>query len=126
MVADDKYRPVFAANQSYIRQMARLQEMEITARLTRKPAQAVSALTAQAEIYVPLEGVIDINKEIARLEKDLKTADTELTRAKGKLNNANFVSRAPQEVIEKEKSKAEEARIRKEGILQRLQILKEA
>ncbi len=106
--------------------MARLQEMEITARLTRKPAQAVSALTAQAEIYVPLEGVIDINKEIARLEKDLKTADTELTRAKGKLNNANFVSRAPQEVIEKEKSKAEEARIRKEGILQRLQILKEA
>lgn len=126
VVADENYRRVFAANQSYIRQMARLQEMEIAASLSQKPAQAVSALTAHAEIYVPLEGVIDIAKEVARLEKDLKNAEGELAKAVGKLNNENFVSRAPQEVIEKEKAKAEEARIRKEGILQRLQILKDA
>lgn len=126
VVNDDNYRQVFAANQSYIRQMARLKELEILTELTRKPAQAVSALTAQAEIYVPLEGVIDVNKEIARLEKDLHTAEGELAKANGKLNNENFISRAPQEVIEKERSKAEEARTRKEGILQRLQILKNA
>ena len=126
VVADDDCRQAFAANQSYIRQMARLQEMEIAAKLSQKPAQAVSALTAQTEIYVPLEGIIDVNKEIARLEKDLKAADGELAKARDKLNNANFVSRAPLEVIEKEKSKAEEAGIRKEGILQRLQILKDA
>ena len=126
VVNDDSYRQVFMANQSYIKQMARVKEMEIARELGQKPAQAVSALTSQAEIYVPLEGVIDIDKEIARLEKDLKGALDELARAEGKLNNQNFISRAPQEVIEKEKGKAEEARTRKEGILQRLEILKQA
>jgi valyl-tRNA synthetase len=122
----ENYRRVFTANQAYIKQMARVNEMEIVRELGQKPAQAVSALTSQAEIYVPLEGVIDIDKEIARLEKDLKGALDELARAEGKLNNQNFISRAPQEVIEKEKGKAEEARIRKEGIMQRLEILKQA
>ena len=123
---DDTYRQVFTANQSYIKLMARVEEMEIVRELNQKPAQAVSALTSQAELYVPLEGVIDIDKEIARLEKDLKAASKELDRAEGKLNNQNFLSRAPQEVIEKEKGKAEEAKTRKEGILQRLEILKQA
>lgn len=126
VVNDDSYQQVFTFNQSYIKQMARVNEMEIVRELAKKPAQAVSALTSQAEIYVPLEGVIDINKEIARLEKDLKGAMDELARSEGKLNNQNFISRAPQEVIEKEKGKAEEARNRKEGILQRLEILKQA
>jgi valyl-tRNA synthetase len=126
VVKNDSYRQMFAANQSYIRQMARLNEMEIVAKLGRKPAQAVTALTTEAEIYVPLEGVIDVKKEIARLQKDLKNAEGELARAEGKLNNQNFLTRAPEAVIEKEKVKADEARTRKEGILQRLQILKEA
>lgn len=126
LVNDDSYRQVFTANQSYIEQMARVNEMEIVRELGQKPAQAVSALTNQAEIYVPLEGVIDIDKEIARLQKDLKGVQNELARAEGKLNNQNFISRAPQEVIEKEKGKAEEFRTRKEGIMQRLEILKQA
>ncbi|HBQ25027.1 MAG TPA: valine--tRNA ligase, partial [Syntrophomonas sp.] len=126
VVNDDNYRKIISANQVYIKQMARVKEIEIVKKLDRKPAQAVSALTSQAEIYVPLEGVIDIDKEMARLKKDLKGAIDELARAEGKLNNQNFISRAPQEVIEKEKGKAEEARIRKEGILQRLEILKQA
>ena len=126
VVNDEDYREVFTANQAYIKQMARVKEMEIVRELAQKPAQAVSALTNQAEIYVPLEGVIDIDKEIARLEKDLKGTLDELARAEGKLNNQNFISRAPQEVIEKEKGKAEEARKWKEGILQRLEILKQA
>ncbi|MDD3898216.1 MAG: valine--tRNA ligase [Syntrophomonadaceae bacterium] len=83
VVNDDSYRQVFMANQSYIKQMARVKEMEIARELGQKPAQAVSALTSQAEIYVPLEGVIDIDKEIARLEKDLKGALDELDRAEG-------------------------------------------
>ncbi|MDD2586574.1 MAG: valine--tRNA ligase, partial [Syntrophomonadaceae bacterium] len=97
--------------------------LSIVETLTEKPRQAVSALTAIADIYVPLEGVIDIDKEIARLEKDLKNADSDLSKALGKLSNDNFLSRAPQEVIEKERGKAEEARNKKEGILQRLEIL---
>jgi len=126
VVNDENYQQVFTANHNYIKQLARVKELEIVKELGQKPAQAVSALTSQAEIYVPLEGVVDIDKEITRLEKDLKGAVDELARAEGKLNNQNFISRAPQEVIEKEKGKAEEAKTRKEGILQRLEILKQA
>jgi valyl-tRNA synthetase len=68
--------------------------------------------------------MIDVDKELGRLEKDLKAIEIELSRAEGKLNNQGFVAKAPAEVISKEKSKIEEFRSRKEGILQRLQILK--
>jgi valyl-tRNA synthetase len=107
----------------YIENMSRA-ELKIVKSLEEKPLQAVSALTSYAEIYVPLEGMIDVDKELGRLEKDLKAIEIELSRAEGKLNNQGFVAKAPAEVISKEKSKIEEFRSRKEGILQRLQILK--
>ncbi|MDD3889911.1 MAG: valine--tRNA ligase [Syntrophomonadaceae bacterium] len=123
LMHDKNLTKIFIKNSSYIEQMAGVDNLSIVETLTEKPRQAVSALTAIADIYVPLEGVIDIDKEIARLEKDLKNADSDLSKALGKLSNDNFLSRAPQEVIEKERGKAEEARNKKEGILQRLEIL---
>ena len=77
------------------------------------------------EIYVPLEGLIDIEKEKARLNKELKKVESELAKAEAKLQNQSFLERAPQQVIEKEKYKVEEAKGKKEGILQRLQIFSE-
>ena len=66
----------------------------------------------------------ELEKEIKRLSKELQTADTELEKAVKKLQNTGFLAKAPLEVIEKEKAKAEEARLLKEGILQRLTMLK--
>ncbi|HZK44158.1 MAG TPA: valine--tRNA ligase [Syntrophomonadaceae bacterium] len=116
---------VFTQNSAYIESISNVSKLNIVKELEEKPKQAVSALTSLVEIYVPLEGVIDINKEINRLEKDMKKADDELKKSIGKLNNTNFISKAPQEVIAKEKGKAEEARLKKEGIEKRLQILKD-
>ncbi len=123
LVDSDVNWKLFENYGAYIAGMAKCQ-MDLVRTLEEKPKQAVSALTSFAEIYVPLEGVIDVAKEIGRLEKDLKTIEADLTRAEGKLNNPTFVSKAPAEVIEKEKAKVEEASTRKEGILQRIQILK--
>ncbi|MBP9630466.1 MAG: hypothetical protein KBE03_08350, partial [Leptotrichiaceae bacterium] len=53
-------------------------------------------------IYVPLEDLIDKEKEIEKLEKDIEKAEKELDRVLGKLSNEAFVSKAPQEVIQKE------------------------
>ena len=103
--------------------MASVGTLEVTGEMTEKPHQAISALTALASIYVPLEGLIDLEKEKARVEKELKKAEADLKQAEGKLNNANFTAKAPAEVIEKEKQKAAEAQSRKEGLLQRLQML---
>ncbi|NLW90716.1 MAG: valine--tRNA ligase [Syntrophomonadaceae bacterium] len=124
LISDNAGRELVSANQHYIKQMAGVRELEIMAALANKPTQALTALTSGAEIYVPLEGVIDLEKETARLEKELKGAQTELEKAEAKLNNDSFLARAPQAVIDKEKAKAEEARLKKEGLLQRLEILK--
>ncbi len=114
---------LFQSYGKYIEEMAKCQ-MEVVRQLEEKPKQAVSALTSVAEIYVPLEGVIDLAKEIGRLEKELKLIEADLAKAEGKLNNETFLSKAPADVIAKEKGKVEEAINRKEGILQRLQIFK--
>ncbi|MDD4625772.1 MAG: valine--tRNA ligase [Syntrophomonas sp.] len=124
VVPDEARRQVFMDNQAMIKQMARLEQLELLYELEKKPEQAVSALLSAAEIYVPLEGIIDVEKEIQRLLKELKTAESDLQKAENKLNNEKFLSKAPPEVIEKERSKAGEAINRKEGILQRLQLLK--
>lgn len=122
---DSAKRTVVESNELYIRELAGVKGLKITESLDTKPRQVVSALTSAAEIYVPLEGAVDIDKEIFRLTKELKTVEGELQKAAGKLNNEKFLSRAPAEVIDKERTKAEEARIKKEGILRRLQILKD-
>ncbi|MEA1961110.1 MAG: valine--tRNA ligase [Bacillota bacterium] len=124
VIADSAKANVVKKQGNYIQGMANVSELEILESLIEKPRQAVSALSASTEIYVPLEGLIDIEKEIKRLEKDMKTAEVELLKAQGKLNNESFLSKAPPEVIEKERGKAQEARTKKEGILQRLTILK--
>lgn len=124
LMRDKAKEEIFINNKSYIEAMANVKEIKIVDSLPEKPKQALSAHTPVIEIFVPLEGVIDVEKEIARLEKDLKNAIDELNKATGKLNNDSFISRAPQEVIAKEQAKAAEAQLKKEGIEQRILILK--
>ena len=107
---------------SYIQEMANVSEITAGQELARVP-QAVSAITAVAEIYVPLEGIIDVDKELIRLNKELQSTLKDIEKAEAKLKNEQFLSRAPQEVISKEKAKVEEGNIKKEGIIKRLQIL---
>ncbi|MDO4540690.1 MAG: valine--tRNA ligase [Syntrophomonadaceae bacterium] len=110
-------------NQEYIIRLARLESLRIEAELPEKPVQSASVLSARMQIYVPLEGLIDIGKEKERLLKELKSAEAEAAKAEGKLNNEKFTAQAPPEVIAKERAKAEEARQKKEGVLQRLHSL---
>jgi valyl-tRNA synthetase len=57
---------------------------------------------------VPLAGLIDVDAERARLTKELTRCETDLGRITGKLSNDNFVSKAPAEVVEKERQRAQE------------------
>ncbi|MDD4801981.1 MAG: valine--tRNA ligase [Syntrophomonas sp.] len=109
---------------SYIKDLAKVSELRLSLDLDEKPHQAASALLSLVEIYVPLEGIIDVDKEIGRLEKELKNTEVDIDRAAAKLTNEKFLNKAPADVIEKEKAKQKEAEIKKEGLLQRLQILK--
>ncbi|MBO0719169.1 MAG: class I tRNA ligase family protein, partial [Rhizobiales bacterium] len=75
---------------------------------------------------LPLKGVIDLAAERARLAKEMAKCDADIARVDAKLNNPNFVARAPEEVVEEEKEKREEAQIRKAKLAEALQRLEGA
>ncbi len=75
---------------------------------------------------LPLKGVIDLAAERARLAKEMAKADADIARVDAKLGNPNFVARAPEEVVEEEKEKREEAQARKAKIAEALERLKGA
>jgi valyl-tRNA synthetase len=73
------------------------------------PAGSAQFIVGEAIAALPLGDVIDLAQERARLQKDLKRAEDEMTRFDAKLNNQSFVSRAPEEVIEEQREKRAEA-----------------
>jgi valyl-tRNA synthetase len=90
-----------------------------------KPEQALTAIIGDnIEVYLPLEGVIDIEAETARLEKELKQLQSEIKKTEGKLNSPGFIDKAPADVIAKERSRREEQAVRLDKLKQRLQELR--
>ena len=67
--------------------------------------KTVSAVTEIAEIYVPLGELVDLEKEKARLALEIERINGEIERAQGKLNNPNFVGKAPQKLVDAEREK---------------------
>ena len=95
--------------------------------LRRSRAAGCGAVVVRGEVAaLPLEGVIDVAAERARLEKELAKVDADIKRVDAKLGNADFVRKAPEEIIEGEKEKREEAEGRRAKILEALERLKGA
>jgi valyl-tRNA synthetase len=113
VVGDDL--AVFEEQAPLIEFLARTQPPELKRDLSVKPAQAMGLLAGSIEIYLPLAGMIDIGKELARLDKEIAQAKQELQRLQGKLANQNFVAKAKPEIVEKEREKlsAQEDRLAK-------------
>lgn len=72
--------------------------------VAKRPPQSATAVHAHSEVYVPLEGLIDIGKEKERIEKDLAKIKKELAMLDKKFEDENFVKNAPAEVLEKDKA----------------------
>jgi valyl-tRNA synthetase len=88
------------------------------------PPQGAVQLVIRGEVAaLPLKGVIDLAAERARLAKEMAKADADIARVDAKLNNANFIARAPEEVVEEEKEKREEAQARKAKIAEAMERL---
>ena len=66
----------------------------------------VTISTADAKLYIPMGQLVDVQKEIERITKELEAAKKFLTSLEGKLNNEKFVSRAPEAVVAAEREKA--------------------
>ena len=91
------------------------------------PPQGAVQLVVRGDVAaLPFKGVIDLDTERARLAKEIAKADADIARVDAKLNNPNFVARAPEEVVEEEKEKRDEALARKAKIAEALQRLKDS
>ena len=107
----------------FIKRLARVSDISAAA---SAPQGSVQLVVRGEVAALPLKGVIDLAAERARLAKEMQKADADIARVDGKLNNANFVARAPEEVVEEEKEKREEALARKAKIAEALERLKGA
>jgi valyl-tRNA synthetase len=106
-----------------MRRLARLSEISFTPR----PPQGAVQLIVRGEIAaLPLKGVIDFAAEKARLEKEMARVTSDIARIDAKLGNADFVARAPEDVVEGEREKREEAETRRLKIDEALARLKGA
>jgi len=95
-------------NQMTINALARLESLTWLDRA--EPPESATALVGKMKILIPLAGLIDKHAELARLEKEVGKLRATLERSEAKLGNANFVERAPAEVVEKERARVDDLR----------------
>ena len=118
------WRDALAGAEAYFKRLAWVSELSLTQAGEPAPEKTVSAVCAAAELYIPLGDLVDIQKEIARLEKELKGLEGEIARAQGKLGNPGFVNKAPAALVEQEKAKLEVNRGMLSSLKERIDGLK--
>lgn len=92
------------AQERYIKSLVKIEDLVVDENLD-KPKASASAVVKGCDIFIPLEGLIDVNLERARIEKEISRLLNSYNGVRKKLENENFVSKAPAEVIEREKQK---------------------
>jgi valyl-tRNA synthetase len=114
---------IFAENEAQILKLARAEALVLGETLN-VPKASAKAVTNAAEIAVPLEGLIDFEKEIARLDNQAVKLETEQARLKGQLANANFIDRAPSEKVQEIRDRVAEIETQVITLRQNLEALK--
>lgn len=84
---------------------------------------AVNVVVPSAEVFLPLDELVDKTKELERLNAEKKKLEGEIKRVEGKLNNAGFVSKAPQKVVDEEKAKGEKYKEMLEKVLENIKSM---
>lgn len=121
--SNDQAELIMMNNKHYIERFCNTSSLTID-RSLKSPEQTMSAVVTGAELYLPLAGLINIEQEVARLEKELAHLTKEVERVDKKLANEGFVSKAPAKVIEEEKAKRLDYAEKRSKVLERMTELK--
>ena len=97
---------VLKNNSKAVRERARVGELHILQE-GKQPQGAASYIFNEIEIFVPLAGLVDVDQELAKLEKEMDKVSLQLKKVEGKLGNSKFLDNAPEEVVAGEKEKQE-------------------
>ncbi|WP_054942982.1 valine--tRNA ligase [Paenibacillus ihuae] len=114
---------IIARNDNYIGRFCNTSSFE-AALNPQTPDKVMSAVVTGAELLLPLSGLIDIEQEIIRLEKEVQTLNSEVERVEKKLGNQGFVAKAPAKVIEEERAKQADYSAKREKVLARIAELR--
>ena len=122
-VSDAVHYAILKENESYIARFSNPEEF-VYGEDVEAPSDAVTSVITGAEIYLPLAGLINIEDEIARLEKEAEKLQQEVDRVEKKLSNEKFVAKAPAAVVEAERAKGADYQAQREAVLERIATLK--
>ncbi|MGA1861398.1 valine--tRNA ligase [Deferribacter thermophilus] len=117
----DKMKNLIEIKSDIIKKLAKVDNINFTNKDIEKSAVQIEK---DFTIFVPLEGLIDFESEIKRLEKEKKTYLKDINIYGKKLNNEEYLKKAPEHIIEKDKAKYEEAKIKLEEIEKTIERLK--
>jgi valyl-tRNA synthetase len=124
-VSDPFVMDILKNSTEIIHTLAKVEDMEFITQDSPAPHKALTCVIKGAEIFVPMEGLVDIETEIERLQKEHTNLEKEIDRVSKKLSNEGFLAKAPQDVVEKERQKEKDYRDMMEKVEQRLNMLKE-
>ena len=122
--AKEDVRHIFESSKSFFATLGYASEVHVQEDKTGIDENAVSILIHDAAVYIPLEELVDIDKEIERLEKEAAKLAGEIKRASGMLANPKFVDKAPAAKVEEEKAKLAKYTEMSEQVAERLAQLK--
>lgn len=117
-------RKAFEEGKVYFEKLASASEVAITESKDEIPDNTVSALTKGAEMYMPLLDLVDVEKELERLNKEKEKFQKEIERVEKKLSNEKFTSKAPEAVVNEEREKGKKYKEMYDAVLERINNLK--
>ncbi|MEB7437417.1 valine--tRNA ligase [Mammaliicoccus sciuri] len=120
---DEKVKKQLLDNKDYLMRFCNPSELVIDTKVDI-PEKAMTEVVFGATVVLPLEGLIDMDKEIERLEQELQKWQKELDRVNKKLSNEKFVANAPEKIINEEKDKKVNYQEKYDGVLARIEQLK--
>ncbi len=128
----DKERAILSQTQTYIMELAKVENLTITKSLTEEVSQTgcaadprgIASVVGTIQILIPLEGIIDIDKLTGKLAKKLAKIEGEIKSLEGRLNNPNFLNKAPKDIIETAQNTLNESKIQGEILQKRINLLK--
>ncbi len=123
--APEGFRVSLEAARTRLEQLARIQALEFGA-TDGRGVGATAVLQNGTEVFLPLEGLVDLDHERERLQKEIGRLEEQLAGARKKLANENFVTRAPDEVVQKERDKEATFQDQRDKLQEKLNLLEGA
>ncbi len=123
VIVPEQDAAAFETMKPYIARLAGMDHIAVATEHAESRKSDIHVVAAMAEAVIPLASLVDLEKETARIRKEMETMEAEIRRAEGKLGNPNFTGKAPAAVVEAEKGKLEVAREKLRKLNERFQSL---